>query len=77
MTTTIQCGENAAGSVTPAAARAEFDAELTYLDTATMGLPPRRSWRALQQALAEWRAGRWACPHPRWPSEARCQCSPG
>ncbi|HMD25815.1 MAG TPA: aminotransferase, partial [Streptosporangiaceae bacterium] len=57
MTATIQCGENAAGLVTPAAARAEFDAELTYLDTATMGLPPRRSWRALQQALAEWRAG--------------------
>src|SRR5580692_1190208 len=57
MTATIPCAENAAGLVTPAAARAEFDAELTYLDTATMGLPPRRSWRALQQALAEWRAG--------------------
>ena len=43
--------------VTPAAARAEFDAEVTYLDTATMGLPPRRSWLALQQALAGWQAG--------------------
>jgi hypothetical protein len=39
--------------VTPAAARAEFDAEVTYLDTATMGLPPRRSWLALRQALAD------------------------
>src|SRR5260370_17188493 len=41
MTATIQCGENAAGVVTLAAARAEFDAEVTYLDTATLGLQPR------------------------------------
>ncbi|MDQ2874901.1 MAG: hypothetical protein M3Y33_08965 [Actinomycetota bacterium] len=43
--------------VTLAAARAEFDAEVTYLDTASFGLPPRRSWMALQHALAQWRAG--------------------
>ena len=43
--------------VTLAAARAEFAADVTYLDTATFGLPPRRSWAALQQALAQWRAG--------------------
>jgi selenocysteine lyase/cysteine desulfurase len=43
--------------VTLAAARAEFDADVTYLDTASFGLPPRRSWMALQQALAQWRAG--------------------
>jgi len=42
---------------TLAAARAEFDADVTYLDTAAFGLPPRRSWTALQQALAQWRAG--------------------
>ena len=30
---------------------------MTYLDTASFGLPPRRSWMALQQALAQWRAG--------------------
>ena len=46
-----------ASPVTLAAARAEFDADVTYLDTATFGLPPRRSWTALQQALAQWRAG--------------------
>ncbi|HEY8302180.1 MAG TPA: aminotransferase class V-fold PLP-dependent enzyme [Jatrophihabitans sp.] len=40
-----------------AAAHAEFDAEVDYLDTATMGLPPRRSWTALQGALAHWRSG--------------------
>jgi selenocysteine lyase/cysteine desulfurase len=40
-----------------AAARAEFDAEVTYLNTATVGLPPRRSWLALQAALSDWRAG--------------------
>ena len=46
-----------ASPVTLAAARAEFDTDVTYLDTATFGLPPRRSWAALQQALARWRAG--------------------
>jgi hypothetical protein len=30
---------------------------VTHLDTATFGLPPRRSWVELQQALAHWRAG--------------------
>jgi selenocysteine lyase/cysteine desulfurase len=39
------------------AAREEFDADVIYLNTATLGLPPRRSWVALQAALAEWRAG--------------------
>jgi selenocysteine lyase/cysteine desulfurase len=41
-----------------AAARAEFDPEVTYLDTATLGLPPRRSLTALRQALDLWAAGR-------------------
>lgn len=39
------------------AARQEFDAEVTYLDTATMGLPPRRTWEALQSSMHDWRAG--------------------
>jgi len=38
-------------------ARSEFDAQITYLNTATYGLPPRRSWAALQSALTDWRAG--------------------
>jgi len=54
---TIDAGAQDASPVTLAGARAEFDAEVTYLDTATFGLPPRRSWAALQQALAQWRAG--------------------
>jgi selenocysteine lyase/cysteine desulfurase len=37
--------------------RSEFAASVTFLDTATFGLAPRRSWDALQQALAGWRAG--------------------
>lgn len=41
-----------------AAAQAEFDAEVAYLNTATMGLPPRRSWTALQAAQEQWRVGR-------------------
>lgn len=40
-----------------AAAQAEFASEVTYLNTASLGLPPRRSWDALQAALAQWRAG--------------------
>lgn len=47
----------ATGTGRVAAARAEFDAEVTYLNTATLGLPPKRSWLALQAALADWRAG--------------------
>jgi hypothetical protein len=54
---TIHADALDASPVTLAAARAEFDADATYLDTATFGLPPRRSWAALQQALAQWRAG--------------------
>ena len=38
-------------------ARKEFDAEVIYLNTTTMGLPPRRSWLALQTALQDWRRG--------------------
>ena len=39
-------------------ARALFDPEGTYLNTASYGLPPRPAWDALQQALDEWRHGR-------------------
>jgi selenocysteine lyase/cysteine desulfurase len=53
----MESGENVTGMVTPDAARDEFATEVTYLDTATMGLPPRRSWLALQEALAGWQAG--------------------
>jgi hypothetical protein len=54
---TIDADAQDASPITLAAARAEFDAAVTYLDTATFGLPPRRSWAALQRALAQWRAG--------------------
>lgn len=37
---------------------AEFSPETVYLDTASYGLPPRRSWDALQAAMGDWRAGR-------------------
>lgn len=40
-----------------AQARAEFDAEVIYLNTTTMGLPPRRCLLALQAALQDWRRG--------------------
>jgi len=40
-----------------AQARTEFDAEVVYLNTTSLGLPPRRSWQALQAALEAWRSG--------------------
>jgi selenocysteine lyase/cysteine desulfurase len=41
-----------------AAVQAEFDADGVYLNTASLGLPPRRSLDALAVALDAWRAGR-------------------
>jgi len=38
-------------------ARAEFGAEVIYLNTASMGLPPRRSLDALRSTLGSWRSG--------------------
>lgn len=38
-------------------ARAEFAQTVTYLNTATMGLPPRSAREALQRTLDEWRDG--------------------
>ncbi len=40
-----------------AAARGEFAADVIFLNTATLGLPPQRCVRALQHALEAWRAG--------------------
>jgi selenocysteine lyase/cysteine desulfurase len=40
----------------------EFESEVTYLDTASLGLPPRRSLAALQAALDLWRTGRSSPP---------------
>ena len=40
---TIDADAQDASPATLAAARAEFDADATYLDTATFGLPPRCS----------------------------------
>ena len=43
-----------------AEARAAFDLppNTTYLDSATYGLPPRRTAEAMHQAVADWQAGR-------------------
>jgi selenocysteine lyase/cysteine desulfurase len=39
-------------------AQAEFSNDVIFLNTATMGLPPRRTVEALEEALAPWTAGR-------------------
>jgi selenocysteine lyase/cysteine desulfurase len=39
-------------------AQAEFATDVIFLNTATMGLPPRRTVEAVQAALATWTAGR-------------------
>lgn len=44
--------------MTPDSARALFDVETAYLNTASYGLPPRPAWDALQAALDDWRRGR-------------------
>ncbi len=40
------------------AAGGEFDPEVVYLNTATLGLPPRCCLTAVQAALREWQVGR-------------------
>lgn len=44
--------------VRAATAHHEFHADVTYLNTATYGLPPRAAWAALEAAQADYRAGR-------------------
>ena len=44
--------------MTPDEARREFDPEVVYCNTATLGLPPRRTSAALESTLADWRSGR-------------------
>jgi selenocysteine lyase/cysteine desulfurase len=45
-----------------AAARTEFAADGVYLNTASLGLPPRRALDALRDAVADWAAGRASPP---------------
>jgi selenocysteine lyase/cysteine desulfurase len=45
------------GTLTIEQARAEFAAPPGYLNTASLGLPPDRSWHALQSELLRWRSG--------------------
>ncbi|HST25389.1 MAG TPA: aminotransferase class V-fold PLP-dependent enzyme [Gaiellaceae bacterium] len=44
-------------------ARALWEPERPYLNTASFGLPPRPAWEALQTALDEWRHGRTSWEH--------------
>jgi selenocysteine lyase/cysteine desulfurase len=44
-------------------ARALFEPEGVYLNTASFGLPPRPAWDALQAALADWHHGRTSWEH--------------
>ena|SRR5215211_1925444 len=44
-------------------ARALWEPEGIYLNTASYGLPPRPAWDALQAALSDWRVGRTSWEH--------------
>ena len=44
------------------AARREFSADVIFLNSATMGLPPRRTIDALEASLAAWTSGRAEAP---------------
>lgn len=48
----------ASGSDRAAAAQGQFDAEGVYLNTASLGLPPRSAISALHAALHDWQSGR-------------------
>ncbi len=54
--------EEVAAAAVVTAARAEFDPEVVYLNTASLGLPPRRSLAALEEVLQSWRSGRASPP---------------
>jgi selenocysteine lyase/cysteine desulfurase len=43
-------------------ARREFSADVIFLNSATMGLPPRRTIEAVQASLVEWTSGRAEAP---------------
>ncbi len=53
-----------------AAAQAEFDPDVVYLNTASLGLPPRRSLRVLRAALEQWSTGTASPPDYDAPLEA-------
>ena len=46
-----------------AVARDQWHPQGAYLNTASYGLPPDCAWEALQEALADWRAGRTSWEH--------------
>jgi len=52
----MQLGE--ATALTVEAARCEFSPEVIFLNTATLGLPPRRTLNAIHAALDVWASGR-------------------
>jgi selenocysteine lyase/cysteine desulfurase len=53
-----------------ALAQAEFEPEVVYLNTASLGLPPRRCLQALQTVLQKWQAGASAPPDFDLPLES-------
>lgn len=60
MTSTAAARVRAAGSTARrlAVAREEFEPEGIYLNTATLGLPPREAVAAVRRAVSEWSGGR-------------------
>ncbi len=46
----------------------------TYLNTASYGLPPAPAWKALQEALEDWRGGRTSWEHWGLPGEEARAC---
>ncbi|WP_229859400.1 aminotransferase class V-fold PLP-dependent enzyme [Streptomyces poonensis] len=67
---TMENTQASEGRSSLALAQAEFDPEAVYLNTASLGLPPRSSLQALQRALEQWRAGNASPPDYDAPLEA-------
>ena len=62
--------QNADGWSLLALAQKQFEPEVIYLNTASLGLPPRRALDALELALGQWRAGTASPPDYDAPVEA-------
>lgn len=66
----MESAQDSAGWSSLALAQEEFDPEVVYLNTASLGLPPHRSLQALQRVLEKWRSGSASPPDYDAPLEA-------
>ncbi len=67
--TTLTAAPDLDGRAALARAQAEFSPDVTYLNTASLGLPPSRGLQALSTVLQQWQAGTASPPDYDGPLE--------